>query len=130
MKTKIILLIIIYLVSWYNAHLFSQDCKLYEDIELKTDYTDRIYEVIYNGMGKCPLSNIILELGYVPNTSLSIALGNCDYYLPIVNNPKYISFLNTVNYGEMIKIRLRFYRNKKNRLMQPIVVIKEILNSM
>ena len=127
MNMKIKLLIIICMLSGVNARIFSQDCKLNKDIKIKTEYTDSIYEVKYKGMGKYPFVKKIIELGYVPNTSLSIEIANCDYYLPIINNPKLILFLNTINDGDMIKIKIRFFRNKKNKLLQPIVVIQDIL---
>lgn len=127
MNLKIRILIIIYILSGVNVRVFSQNCKLDKDIKIKTEYTDSIYEVKYKGMGKCPFVNKIFELGYVPNTSVSIAIGDCDYYLPIVNNPKLILFLNATNVGDVIKIKIRFFRNKKNKLLQPVAVILDIL---
>lgn len=115
------------MLSGVNVRIISQDCKLYKEVKVKTEYTDSIYEVKYKGMGKYPLAKKILELGSTPNTSLSISIEDCDYYLPMVNNPKLISFLNTINGGDIIKIKIRFFRNKKNKLLQPVVVIQDIL---
>lgn len=97
------------------SYLFGQECNFYNIQNYKNEVFDTIYVVNFQSIGKCSLLTNIDELGYVPNSSMSFSIGNCNYYIPMLDS--LFDIFSTLDlfydYNVQIRIKVRYYKNEK-----------------